>query len=67
MAINFKRGFSTFFRIKEVEHYPVMYREVHSLISDFLRHVERKHDEPRTYQMVDGTFGGGNHSVPLLT
>lgn len=64
MAIKLKlRRFSTFLKINGTEHYPVMHREVSSLIGDFLDHVGSN----RNCQLVDGTFGGGNHSVPLLT
>jgi 16S rRNA C1402 N4-methylase RsmH len=63
MAIKLKlRRFSSFLKINGTEHYPVMHREVSSLLGDFLAHVGKE----RTCQMVDGTFGGGNHSVPLL-
>ena len=43
-----------------------MYREVNGLVNDFLTHMKSVHDDERTYQMVDGTFGGGNHSLDIL-
>lgn len=51
------------FRINDTEHYPVMYREIQSFVSDFILHREK---DKKSFQMVDCTFGGGNHSVPIL-
>lgn len=54
-----------FFRVNGTEHYPVMYREIQSFVSDFIMHREKDRGS-KSFQMVDCTFGGGNHSVPLL-
>ena len=40
-----------------------MYREVAQLVREFAIEVE---NTKQSLQMFDGTFGGGNHSVPLL-
>lgn len=52
-----------FLQIDGVKHYPVMYREVQSLVKDYIEHFL---DQKKTFQMADCTFGGGNHSIPLL-
>ena len=52
-----------FLKIKNISHYPVMYREVQQLVREFVLEVE---DAKSSLQMFDGTFGGGNHTVPLL-
>jgi 16S rRNA (cytosine1402-N4)-methyltransferase len=44
-----------------------MYREVQSCVEDYLISRDNSKDRSKiTYQMLDCTFGGGNHSVPLL-
>ncbi len=40
-----------------------MYREVHSLVDDYIQYYGRVKGN---FQMLDATFGGGNHSIPLL-
>ena len=52
-----------FLQIKGTSHYPVMYREVSQLVREYVLEVE---DTKPSLQMFDGTFGGGNHTVPLL-
>ncbi|CDW88612.1 s-adenosyl-methyltransferase [Stylonychia lemnae] len=52
-----------FLQIGQTTHYPVMYREVQAMVDDFIAHNEK---EKLDFQMLDCTFGGGNHSVPLL-
>ena len=52
-----------FLQIKGTSHYPVMHREVSQLVREFVLEVE---DTKPSLQMFDGTFGGGNHTVPLL-
>ena len=64
-GIPLRRQFSSWLKVDNTQHYPVMYREVQSFVSDYLQHRATK-DDHHTYQMVDCTFGGGNHSVPLL-
>lgn len=67
--INFfsKRPLS-YLRVGQTEHYPVMHREVHAFVQDYLDHRESRSELSKpTYQMLDCTFGGGNHSVPLLS
>lgn len=44
-----------------------MYREVTAFVDDYLVHRDSNSETSKhTYQMLDCTFGGGNHSVPLL-
>jgi 16S rRNA (cytosine1402-N4)-methyltransferase len=50
----------TFLRLKSTTHYPVLYREVNKLVSEYLTMVEDTKSQP---QMFDGTFGGGGHSI----
>ena len=52
----------TLLSIAGVTHYPVLYRPVDCLVSDFLTLYPPSHH----IQLADCTFGGGNHSVPLL-
>jgi 16S rRNA (cytosine1402-N4)-methyltransferase len=55
---------TAFFRVKTgTEHYPVLYREVHNFVNEYINHNA---DEKPQFQMLDCTFGGGNHSIPLL-
>jgi 16S rRNA C1402 N4-methylase RsmH len=45
----------------------VFYREISGFVEDFLAHLEDKSiEDKRVWQLVDGTFGGGGHSVGLL-
>ncbi|TNV80245.1 hypothetical protein FGO68_gene9924 [Halteria grandinella] len=53
----------SFLKLNKTEHYPVLYREVHQFTSDYL---SQKDTSKSVYQFLDCTFGGGNHSVPLL-
>jgi len=50
----------TFLRLKSTTHYPVLYREVNKLVSEYLAMVED------TKAMIDGSFGGGGHSIQLI-
>jgi 16S rRNA C1402 N4-methylase RsmH len=50
-------------RLKSTSHYPVLFREVKKLVSEYLAMVEDTKAQP---QMFDGTFGGGGHSIQLL-
>jgi len=50
----------TLLRLKSTTHYPVLYREVKKLVSEYLAMVED------TKAMFDGTLGGGGHSIKLL-
>jgi 16S rRNA C1402 N4-methylase RsmH len=54
---------NNFLKIRGVGHYPVLYREITQLVREFVIEVE---DRKPSLQMFDGTFGGGNHTVPLL-
>lgn len=65
MVTNFtRRLFSqSFLQIKGITHYPVLHREVTSLVDKYIANTQEDKDY---YQMADCTFGGGNHSVPLL-
>lgn len=50
-------------RFRGTSHYPVLHREVSTLVDQFFTRTE---DTKPQLQMFDGTFGGGGHSVPLL-
>ena len=52
-----------FLKLKQTTHYPVLYREVSQIVSEYLSLVEDSKPRP---QMFDGTFGGGGHSKMLL-
>jgi 16S rRNA C1402 N4-methylase RsmH len=67
-ALSGRRGFSTasFLELNGTTHYPVMYREIFSFVEQFILDRSQKDISPATFQMLDGTFGGGNHSVGLL-
>ena len=56
-----RRAFSTEpLRVAGVEHYPVLHREVQTIVREFIGNKDG------SAQMLDGTFGGGGHSGPLL-
>lgn len=44
-----------------------MYREIESFVSDFISFRTSTSDSSPNFQMLDCTFGGGNHSSRLLT
>ena len=52
-----------FLKLKQTTHYPVLYREISQLVTEYLTLVEDSKPSPR---MFDGTFGGGGHSNMLL-
>lgn len=54
---------NNFLKFKGITHYPVLHREVAQLVREFVLEVE---DTKPSLQLFDGTFGGGNHTVPLL-
>jgi 16S rRNA C1402 N4-methylase RsmH len=53
-----------FLKIGKTTHYPVLYREVNSLVQEFI--ISTEDSKGPSVMMFDGTFGGGNHSIPLL-
>lgn len=63
IKLSLRRRFSTsgFFKVNGTEHYPVMYREIQSFVADYMTHKDKS-----SYQLLDCTFGGGNHSIGLL-
>ena len=56
-------NYMPFLKLKQTTHYPVLYREVSQIVSEYLSLVEDSKPRP---QMFDGTFGGGGHSKMLL-
>jgi 16S rRNA C1402 N4-methylase RsmH len=55
---------NNFLKIGKTVHYPVLHREVSSMVNEFISSVEDS--KGQHLLMFDGTFGGGNHSVQLL-
>ena len=54
---------SPFLSINGTAHYPVLYQEVRSAVEQYIRFYE---EYDHNFQMLDCTFGGGNHSALLL-
>ena len=53
-----------FLKIGKTTHYPVLHREINDLVSEYILTVEDF--KGPSVMLFDGTFGGGNHSIPLL-
>ena len=50
----------TLLRFKSTTHYPELYRDFNKLVSEYLAIKED------TKAMIDGSFGGGGHSIQLI-